>query len=96
MRFPLFLYKACIGVPSQAFFTPPIHADGLAVRTTAQRPLSAAPLAASTDRHEPRHATALKNRAQVRGRASGVRCKAMLGGYRGSQNRNSVVLLPPI
>ena len=45
----------------------------------AQRRLSAAPLATSTDRHKCWHATTLKNRAQVRGRASGVRCKAMLG-----------------
>ena len=41
--------------------------------------LSAAPLATSTDRHERWHATTPQNRAQLRGRASGVRCKALLG-----------------
>ena len=41
--------------------------------------LSAAPLATSTDRHERWHATTPHDRAQLRGRASGVRCKAMLG-----------------
>jgi hypothetical protein len=33
------------------------------------------------NRHDWRYATTLQDRAQVRGRASGVRCKAMLGGY---------------
>jgi len=32
------------------------------------------------NRHGWRHTTAKKNRAQPKGRASGVRCKAMLGG----------------
>ena len=49
------------------------------VLLAAQRPLSAAPLATSTDRHERRCATTPQDRAQLRGRASGVRCKAMLG-----------------
>ena len=40
----------------------------------AQRQASAAPLAASTDRHERWGATTPKDRAQLRGRASGVRC----------------------
>ena len=79
MRFPLFLCKAFIGVPSQAFLTSPIHMDGVAVRMNAQRLLSAAPLATSTDRYERWHATMPQNRAQLRGRASGVRCKALLG-----------------
>ena len=58
----------------------PIYTDGVAVRMNAQRPLSAAPLATSRDRHERWCAITLQDRAQVRGRASGVRCKAMLGG----------------
>ena len=33
------------------------------------------------NRHGWRHGTTDKNRAQPRGRASGVRCKAMLGGF---------------
>jgi len=45
----------------------------------AQRQLSAAPLATFTDRHERWYATTPQDRAQVRGRASGVRCKALLG-----------------
>ena len=49
-------------------------------RAAADRLLSAAPLATSTDRHAPRCAVTLQDRAQLRGRASGVRCKAMLGG----------------
>ena len=49
MRFPLFLCKACIGVPSQAFFTPPIHADGLALRTTAQQRFAADAAGAAPD-----------------------------------------------
>ena len=44
-----------------------------------QRLLSAAPLATATDRHERWCATTPHDRAQLRGRASGVRCKAMLG-----------------
>ena len=40
----------------------------------AQRQASAALLATSVDRDERQHATTPKNRAQVRGRASGVRC----------------------
>ena len=40
----------------------------------AQRQASAAPLAASTDRHERWGATTPKDRAQLRGRAIGVRC----------------------
>ena len=50
-------------------------------RLDAQRLLSAAPLATSTDRDERCGATTPQNRAQFRGRASGVRCKAMLGGH---------------
>jgi len=46
----------------------------------AQRQLSAALLATSINRHGRWHATALQNRAQSTGRASGVRCKALLGG----------------
>ena len=57
-------------------------ASALRLRLDAQRQPSAAPLATSTDRHERRHATTPKDRAQLRGRASGVRCKAMLGGLR--------------
>ena len=51
-----------------------------AVDEAAQRQLSAALLATSINRHGWRHGTTDKNRAQPRGRASGVRCKAMLGG----------------
>ena len=54
-------------------------ASALRLRMDAQRRLSAAPLATSTDRHERRCATTPHDRAQRRGRASGVRCKAMLG-----------------
>ena len=68
-----------LGVLSQACVTPTIHTDGVAVRMNAQRQPSAAPLATSTDRHERWCATTPHDRAQVRGRASGVRCKAMLG-----------------
>ena len=50
------------------------------VIAAAERQPSAVPLATSTDRHERWHATTPKDRAQRRGRASGVRCKAMLGG----------------
>ena len=50
-----------------------------AFAAAAQRQPSAAPLATSTDRHERWCATTPHDRAQVRGRASGVRCKAMLG-----------------
>ena len=53
--------------------------SALRLRLDAQRLLSAAPLAASTDRHERWHATMPHDHAQLRGRASGVRCKAMLG-----------------
>ena len=74
MRFPLFLCKAFIGVPSQAFFTPPIHTDGVAVRMNAQRTASVAPLAPLLNRHSWWHATTFQNRAQPTGRASGVNC----------------------
>ena len=67
------------GVPCLVCVTSPIHTDGVALRPNAQRLLSAAPLATSTDRHERRCATKPKDRDQLRGRASGVRCKAMLG-----------------
>jgi len=43
-------------------------------RGAAQRQASAAPLATSGDRDKRCYATTPKNRAQVRGRASGVRC----------------------
>ena len=58
---------------------PASPASALRPRLDAQRQLSAAPLATSTDRHERRCATTPQDRAQLRGRASGVRCKAMLG-----------------
>ena len=51
------------------------------IEKAAQRQLSAAPLATSRERDERWHATTPQNRAQLRGRASGVRCKAMLGRY---------------
>ena len=49
-------------------------ASALRLRLDAQRQPSAVPLATSTDRHERWHATTPKDRAQLRGRASGVRC----------------------
>ena len=74
------LLYLCYGVLYPACGMPPISMDGVAVRPNAQRQLSAAPLATSTGRHERWCATKPKDRAQLRGRASGVRCKAMLGG----------------
>jgi hypothetical protein len=47
----------------------------------AQRQLSAALLATFVDRYKRWHATMPQDRAQPKGRASGVRCKAMLGGF---------------
>ena len=45
------------------------------------------------NRHGHRHATTHKNRAQPRGRASGVRCKAMLGRSEGDdKNRLRLTL----
>ena len=67
------------------------------LRLDAQRRLSAAPLATSTDRHERRCATTPQNRAQVRGRASGVRCKAMLGGsVRNIQEKHLRIIHPSL
>ena len=62
---------------------------GFIDEAAAQRQLSAALLATSRERDERRHGTATKNRAQPRGRASGVRCKAMLGGVVENRGTNT-------
>ena len=65
------LYRAILGIITIEIGTTVV---------AAQRQLSAALLAASIHRYKRWHTTTFHDRAQPKGRASGVRCKAMLGG----------------